>query len=41
MIGDYVDRGPASLGVLRRLIGLEQRSSASRSISCAATTTTT
>ena len=24
MIGDYVDRGPANLGVLRRLIGLEQ-----------------
>lgn len=25
MIGDYVDRGPASLGVLRRLIGLESQ----------------
>ena len=39
MIGDYVDRGPASLGVLRRLIGLEQRHLAFPCMSCAAITT--
>src|SRR5688572_27486930 len=25
LVGDYVDRGPDSLGALRRLIGLEER----------------